>query len=199
MTSMQLLLETERLALRRFAAADARHLHALDNDPEVMRYINGGLPVALEVVEAELLPTFLEYDERRPTLGFLAAVDRADGAFLGWVSLRPTRGDAGELELGYRFRRAAWGRGYATEAAGALIARAFADPAVRRIFATTYEQNVASRRVMEKLGLTLRRTFRPTSEELAASDTSIRGNGDPWPGNDVEYALDRADYEACRS
>ena len=199
MTSMPLLLETDRLALRHFTAADARHLHALDNDPEVMRYINGSLPVALEVVETRLLPTFLEYDERRPAFGFFAAVDRADGAFLGWVSLRPTRGDAGELELGYRFRRAAWGRGYATEAASALVARAFADPTVLRVFATTYEDNVASRRVMEKLGLTLRRTFRPTPEAIAGSDTSVEAGGEPWPGDDVEYALDRAEWEAFRS
>ena len=57
---MEILLETERLRLRRFTEADADHLFALDNDPEVMRYLNGGMPTPRAVVETEILPGFMQ-------------------------------------------------------------------------------------------------------------------------------------------
>ncbi len=197
-------IETPRLLLRPVTEADAPHLHALDNDPEVMRHINGGTPVARDTFEAQLLPTFLERDPRHPARGFHAVTTRTAGAaspgsdFLGWVSLRATRDDPRTLELGYRFSRAAWGHGYATEAARALIAAGFADPEVTQIFATTYEDNAASRRVMEKLGMTLRRRFRPTEAQIA-SGTAHHNQIELWPGDDVEYALDRPDYQPDRA
>lgn len=163
-----------------------------------MRYINGGIPVSRDTFEAQLLPTLLETDERRPALGFHAAVTRDRGDFLGWVSLRITGADPREAELGYRFQRTAWGAGYATEAARALINEGFADPEVDRIVATTYQDNVASQRVMQKLGMTLRRRFRPTPEEIAAGGTSHHDAVQVWPGDDVEYALDRADWKRDR-
>ena len=194
-------IETPRLLLRPVTAADAPDLHALDNDPEVTRHINGGTPVARDTFEAQLLPTFLERDPRHPARGFHAVTARAEtatdaaasrlgGDFLGWVSLRATRDDPHALELGYRFTRAAWGHGYATEAARALVAAGFADPEVTQIFATTYEDNAASRRVMEKLGMTLRRRFRPTEAQIAGG-TAHPDQIELWPGDDVEYALDR--------
>ena len=68
--SVQILLETQRLILRRFTAADAKYLFELDNDPEVMRYINGGTPTSLEIIENEILPVFLKYDDQFPAFGF---------------------------------------------------------------------------------------------------------------------------------
>jgi len=192
-------LETPRLLLRPIIREDLGHLVALDNDPEVMRHINGGLPVTREVFEAELLPTFLEIDARSPALGFHAVCDRSSEDFLGWVSLRFTGDDHREAELGYRFRREAWGHGYATEAGRALIDLAFAEPSIHRIIATTYEHNAASRRVMDKLGLTFRRSFRPTLEEIAAVGTSLQGSLEVWAGDDVEYALVRADWQRDRA
>ena len=63
------MLETERLILRRFTGADIDHLFALDNDPEVMRYLNGGEPVTREVVEHEILPQFIKASEGDDLLG----------------------------------------------------------------------------------------------------------------------------------
>jgi RimJ/RimL family protein N-acetyltransferase len=193
---METFLETERLVLRRFAPDDVDDLHALNSDPEVMRYLTGGIPVPRAVTEREILPRFLAYRERTDGYGFWAVIERASGAFLGWFHLRPPKGAApDEPELGYRLHRAAWGKGYGTEGARALIERAFTELGARRVVASTYEENIGSRRVMEKAGMRLVRTFRPTPEQLAAHGTTQ----DLWPGEDVEYAIERADWERQRA
>ena len=188
--------ETERLFLRRFTPDDVDHLYALDNDPEVMRYINGGTPTPRAVIEREILPVFMDCDERHPGFGFWAAVDKANGEWLGWLSFRSSEGTPGQVVLGYRLRRAAWGRGYATEGARALIRRGFLEWGVRRVVATTYEENLASRRVMTKLGMRLVRRFRVTAQEIARSDTYHADSVEVWDGDDLEYAIERAEWEA---
>ncbi len=158
---MQVLLETGRLVLRRFTEADVDHLVALDGDPAVMRYLSGGTPTPREVIERDILPRFLRSYEGSDGFGYWAAIAKATGDFLGWFSFRPRDGvGPGEVELGYRLRRAAWGRGYATEGARALIRKGFAELGVRRVVATTYQDNLASRRVMEKAGMRREAQFR---------------------------------------
>ena len=183
---MHVFLETERLLLRRFTGADAGDLHALDGDPEVMRFLDDGRPKSREVVETETLPTFLRSYERFAGLGVWAAVERSTGGFLGWFALHSPEGvGPEEVELGYRLRRSAWGKGYATEGSRALIRKAFSELGARRVFAETMAVNTASRRVMEKAGLTLVRTFH-----------------EEWPHpiegaehGEVEYALTKAGWE----
>src|SRR6478752_7642047 len=111
---MQIFLETDRLTLRRFTGADEDDLVELDGDPEVMRFLNGGRPTPREEIRDRVLPAFLGYYERSEGFGFWAAVERSTGRFLGWFHFRPRRDEPreGEVELGYRLRRAAWGRGY---------------------------------------------------------------------------------------
>jgi RimJ/RimL family protein N-acetyltransferase len=192
---MHVLMETERLILRRFTENDEDHLYELDNDPEVMRYINGGGPTPRAAIQNDILPVFLRYNERFAEYGFWATIEQATGDFVGWFSLRPAKDASHEVILGYRLRRAAWGKGYATEGARALIGKAFTKLGARRVVATTYEHNLASRRVMEKLGMTLVRRFRITPEEVARSDTYHAPSLEVWDGDDVEYALERADWE----
>ena len=192
---MKILLETERLILRRFTEADGEHLFDLDNDPEVMRFINGGTPIPRDVIQNDILPEFLHYDEGCRGCGFWAAIEKAGGDFLGWFSFRPMAGAPDEVMLGYRLRRAVWGQGYATEGARALIRKGFTEWGMRRVVATTYEDNLASRRVMEKLGMTLVRTFRMTTEDLMNMDTYHVTSLEIWDGDDVEYALERAAWQ----
>jgi RimJ/RimL family protein N-acetyltransferase len=193
---MQIFLETERLILRRFTEADVENLVELDSDPEVMRYLNGGIATPRVLVEREILPRFLSYYERYDGFGVWAAIERTSGEFIGWFSLRPhdeSRRD--EVELGYRLRRVAWGQGYATEGARALIRRGFAELGVERVTANTYEHNAASRRVMEKVGMTLVRRYRPTLDELTGETSNHLTVGSVWDGDEVEYALTKADWE----
>ncbi|HEX6508595.1 MAG TPA: GNAT family N-acetyltransferase [Chloroflexota bacterium] len=193
---MQVFLETERLVLRRFTEADADNLFELDSDPEVMRFLNGGTPTPREMIENVTLPKFLHYDEGFEGFGYWAAIEKSTGEFLGWFGFGP-RNDSSphNVELGYRLRRSAWGKGYATEGARALIRKGFTELGVQCVFATTYQDNLASRRVMEKAGLTLVRTYRLAPADLFAGGTGALPSQDLWEGVDVEYALERAGWE----
>jgi RimJ/RimL family protein N-acetyltransferase len=179
------LLETDRLVLRRFTTDDVDELVRLDADPEVMHFISGGLPTPRAQIEDVVLPYWLRFYEVSPVLGFWAAEDRTTGEFLGWFHLRPGDGHGDdEPELGYRLRREAWGRGLATEGSRALVELAFTRVGARRVLAETMAVHTASRRVMENCGLRLVREFR--------ADWPY-----PIPGDehgDVEYALDREDW-----
>jgi RimJ/RimL family protein N-acetyltransferase len=186
-------LETARLILRRLTEDDADHLAALDSEPAVMRYLTGGAATPRDVIEREILPRFLR-SYAREGFGVFAVIEKSTGDFLGWISLRLNEG-GDDAELGYRLRTSAWGKGYATEGARTLIGRGFAALGLRRVLATTYEHNRTSRRVMEKLGMTLVRSYRMTPDELAAQDTFDGASQELWDGDDVEYALDRDAWE----
>jgi RimJ/RimL family protein N-acetyltransferase len=183
---MQVFLETERLVLRRFTEADLDNLLDLNGDPEVMRFLTGGKPTPREVIRNETLPRILHYYERFAGLGFWAAIEKSTGDFLGWFELRPPEGGGPEeVELGYRLRKSAWGKGYGTEGARALIRKGFAELGVRRVVAQAMAVNTASRRVMEKVGLTHVQTVHEEGPD------PIKGAEE----GEVEYALWKADWE----
>lgn len=183
------------MILRRFEEADLENLVELDSDPEVMRFLNGGYPTPRDVVEREILPRFLQSDQSQNGYGYWAALATTTGEFLGWFGLNRRDGrDPRDVELGYRLRQAAWGQGYATEGARALIRRAFTELGARRVFATTYEHHLASRRVMEKAGMKVARTFRYSIQDLATVDTFQISSQELWEGDDVEYAIDKVEW-----
>lgn len=70
--------------LRRFTAADADNLVGLDADPDVMRFVTGGIPTSREEIQNEVLPAFLAYHQRYEGYGLWAAIEKATGEFLGW-------------------------------------------------------------------------------------------------------------------
>ena len=160
-----------------------------------MRYINGGTPTPRAVIENKILPVFLHYDENTPVYGFWAVIEKPTGDFVGWFSFRPEQNTSTEISLGYRLCKVAWGKGYATEGARALIHKGFSDLGIQCVVATTYEKNVASRRVMEKLGMTLKHRFRFTPEDIQNSDTSYTTSSEVWDGDDVLYVLEKTDWE----
>ena len=179
-------IETDRLLLRPFAPSDVDNLVLLDADPEVMRFINGGKPTPRDEVERELLPHLLALRAQGRGYGFWAAEEKATGEFQGWFHLRPhADGHPDEPELGYRLKRLAWGRGFATEGSLALIQHAFAKLGASRVYAEAMAVHSASRRVMEKAGLRLVRTFH--------ADWPVRIAGDEH--GDVEYAITRDQWE----
>ena len=183
---MRVFLETQRLLLRRFTESDVDNLFDLDGDPQVMRFVNGGKPTPRDVIRDETLPRLLRAYERFEGFGVWAAIERSTGEFVGWFEFYP-REDAGpdEVELGYRLRRSAWGKGYATEGSRALIRKGFTALGVGRVVAEAMAVNAASRRVMEKAGLRYVRTFHQEWPERIEGDEH----------GDVEYALTKADWE----
>jgi RimJ/RimL family protein N-acetyltransferase len=148
---------TERLRLRRWTAADLEPFAALNADGEVMAHF----PAPLSRAESD---AFVERIERRFAelgVGLWALERRADGAFLGFTGLNPmppgTPGE-GELEVGWRLARFAWGQGYASEAARVALDAAWGQ---RRsaVWSMTATSNVASQRVMQRIGMTRHSTF----------------------------------------
>ena len=92
-----------------------------------MHFITGGRATPRDEIENDVLPAFLGYYERGAGYGFWAAIEKSTRGFLGWFHFRPADGAPDEAELGYRLRRAAWGKGYATEGSRALIRKGFAE------------------------------------------------------------------------
>jgi RimJ/RimL family protein N-acetyltransferase len=166
--SVHVVLETERMLLRRFTTADAGLLAALYGDPRVMRFITLQPPLLAEV-ESKILPEYLrEYRELADGLGSFAAIGKQTGQIAGRFSLKPANsyGLTGGTELGYRLCPAFWGRGLATEGARALIESAFERLHLDRIVATTMADNTGSWRVLEKCGLRRVKTFNYPDADL---------------------------------
>ena len=179
---MDIFLESERLILRRFTQDDVDNLFELDSNPEVMRFV-GGKSTPREAVVTQFLPAYLDYYRRGDRYGFWAAIEKSSGDFLGWFHFRPLEAaEPNEAELGFRLHTAAWGRGYATEGSLALVNKGFRELGVETVVASCFAANVASRRVLEKAGLTLIRTYDHSSAELGE-------------GLAVEYALTKIDWE----
>lgn len=189
MTDRVVVLETARMIIGEFTADDVELLFELDSDPEVVFFITGGRTTPRAEIEQVMIPHLLASYRDGTPYGLWAAEDRVTGEFLGWFHLRPGKGDApDEPELGYRLRRAAWGRGLASEGAAALVDVAFRDFGAGRVRAETMAVNVASRRVMEKAGLHFAGSF------FAAWPDKIPGD----EHGDVEYALTREEWLAAQ-
>ncbi len=151
-------LNTARLRLRPFTSDDADDLFALQSNAYVLRYWDS--PPWTEPARAERFLAACREIAAEGT-GARLAMDRvADGAFIGWCALSRWNPDFRSASLGYCLDDAAWGHGYATEAAGALLEWAFDTLDLNRIQAEADTRNAASARVLEKLGFLLEGTLR---------------------------------------
>lgn len=185
-------IDTARARLRPVSAVDVDELVHLDSDPEVMRYVSGGAATPRAVIEEWVVPR-AETEHRRYGTGTWVLCDPATTAFLGWISLRtPRHSCRAELELSYRLRRTVWGRGLATEAALALVGFAFDHLGTERVFASTVARNASSRRVMEKVGMTLCAIHLCGDEADSAELLTIHPDRDR---SEVEYELLHADWQ----
>lgn len=175
------MIETARLILRPVTPADADDLYSLEQDPEVMRYLNGGAPTPRyptpEDARLFRMPRGAETD-------VWAARTREAGHFIGWFALGAD--DRGIGSLGYRLHRQAWGQGYGFEGARALADHGVRQLGLPAIHADTMAVNLGSRRIMEKLGMRHLRSY------------EVPGH-DPIPGSeqgDVEYGISAAEWFA---
>ena len=147
-------LQTDRLLLRGWRDDDLDALAAINADAEVMRHILDG-SVRDRRQSAEGLQRMMrDWDERG--FGLFAVELRETGALLGWAGLA-VPGFLPEVlpavEIGWRLSRAAWGHGYATEAAAAALRFGFADRGLDRVISIRHVDNTRSARVMAKIGL----------------------------------------------
>jgi RimJ/RimL family protein N-acetyltransferase len=143
---------TSRLLLREFTMEDEAALHRLETDPAVRRYMGGGQPTQEETrAFLHRIQHALALDPR-PSYT-LAMVVRGEGRLMGVVRLTVTNRELGQAELGYRLSPAYWGRGYASEAARALVDFGFSTIGLHRVCALCHPDNSSSQRVMQKVGM----------------------------------------------
>lgn len=144
--------ETERLILRPRAMADFEACLAMDRDPEVTRHIPG--PWHDPVHHAQFLRERIAWAPG-PGLGYWSIFPKERPAhFVGWILLIPCNGTGPEIEIGWRLIRQAWGRGYAPEAARAVLVHAFETLGLPLIVADIAPLNTGSQRVAAKIGMT---------------------------------------------
>jgi len=147
---MEVIFETPRLFLRRFTEEDANLIYALNSDPEIVKYVHE--PVlenetqAKEILINSILPQY------KLNLGRWAIHTKSDYSFIGWCGLKYIK-ETGITDLGYRLMKTAWGKGYATEAAQYTLIYGLRDLKINLITGMAHIENIASLRVLEKIGM----------------------------------------------
>jgi len=151
---MQVFAQTERLILREILPTDVDGLFDLDSDPAVHRYL-GNKPLT---DKSQVVPViaFIRQQYLENGIGRWAVEDKKTGEFMGWAGLKfvtePTNNHQNFHDLGYRLIRKFWGKGIATECAIASLNYGFVQLGLTEIFAAAHIENLASNRILNKLG-----------------------------------------------
>lgn len=147
---MHIILQTPRLILRRFAPEDTALILELNSDPDIVKYVHE--PALKTEEEARRILSEIILPQYENNLGRWAihTIDRMD--FIGWCGLK-FRPELDEIDLGYRFMKKAWGKGYATEAAKHCLDYGFQQLLLSKITGRAHIENIASYKVLEKIGM----------------------------------------------
>ena len=163
---MRYLIETERLIMRDILPTDDEGMYLLDSDPEVHKYL-GGKPVQ-SIDQCREVIEFVRRQYETNGIGRWAVVEKATGNFVGWSGLKyitePINGRNKYLDLGYRFIKQYWGRGYAKETAAAAAAYAWNVLQAPELCGIAHVHNIASQKVLQSVGLTFVCNFDYDSE-----------------------------------
>lgn len=147
------MLETSRLFIRPAVMEDAYNLFTLNSDPEVVRYTGDAsftsMMDAQNIIKERMIAQFDKHKMSR----FMVFLK--DGTFIGWSGLKYFP-ETNEVDLGYRFMKKFWGKGYATESSKAWLKHGFEILNLPKIIAKAMPENTASIKVMQKLGMTFR-------------------------------------------
>lgn len=166
---MILVPNSSRLSYRLLGQNDGQLLWELDQDPEVMRFINGGNMTSMQEMQDKMLPRLAAYTDAEKGWGMWGCFDHSSqqqAEFVGWILVRPMNFFSGEpelrnLEVGWRFKRSTWGKGIASEAAQqvtqAMVAQS--GPSIDSFCAIADEDNLASIGIMRKLGMQYVKTY----------------------------------------
>jgi ribosomal-protein-alanine N-acetyltransferase len=140
---------TARLILRSYQPQDVPRIHAVYYGDQEARRLTGG---ASTLTQTQI--TIERYIDLQQLMGysFWAVLERETGDIIGEAGLKPFEGGGLDVELGYAFGAAYWGRGYATEAGRAVVGEAFGPLGLKRLVAVTSDNNRPSQHVLQKLG-----------------------------------------------
>lgn len=152
---MKIFAETERLILRELLPEDAADMFEMDSDPEVHIFL-GNQPVqSIEQSKADIEFIRKQYIENG--IGRWAVIEKASNSFIGWAGLKLMKethnNHSNYYDLGYRFSKRFWGKGYATEAAAAARDYGFNELKLDEIIGIADINNLGSINVLEKVGL----------------------------------------------
>lgn len=152
-------LDSERLSFRLMDITDESLFLDLDNDPEVMKFINGGKPTTKQEHLDIHIPRHSAFRNPDKGWGYWATFIKETNTFIGWVLVRPmdffSEGkDLTNIELGWRFKQLAWGKGYATEAAKAVLQSLKEQVKYNKFTAIAVSDNTGSIKIMQKIGMT---------------------------------------------
>ncbi|MEG1026817.1 MAG: GNAT family N-acetyltransferase [Flavobacterium sp.] len=158
---MEIILETERLYLRKINFDDVDDLFEMDSDAEVHKFIENNPVISKDQIVEVVTMLNQQYDENG--IARWAVVDKLTNECIGWAGLKyfrkPLNNKSDFYELGYRFKRKHWGKGYATEASQAILKYGFQNLNINSIFAITHLENKNSINVLQKLGFQFKETF----------------------------------------
>jgi ribosomal-protein-alanine N-acetyltransferase len=158
---MAFITETERLILREIELSDTSGMFELDSNPDVLRYLSEPLVNNIEESRKKIINIKTQY--LKNGVGRWAVIEKSTGEFLGWAGLKLEKkiiyNPTSYYDIGYRFIKKFWGNGFATEAARACIKYGFENFKIGEIYADTDSNNLASKNVLEKIGLKYMRTF----------------------------------------
>lgn len=155
---MQFYLETERLILRGILETDVDGIFELDSDPIVHKYL-GEAPIKTKQKAAEIIQFILQ-QYKNLGIGRFAAIEKSSGDFIGWSGLKLNTGEKEALngktefyDIGYRFIPRYWGKGYATESSLKIMEFGFNKLNINTICGAAEIENIASNKILEKIGL----------------------------------------------
>lgn len=154
--------ETDRLILRKFNETDVDAVYAMRSDAELMRFIR---EPQTNRSEAESWINLVSSRWETDKIGFCAVVEKSSERFAGWCGLWRLQ-ETGEIEVGYALVKDFHGKGYASEASEAFLKYGFEELNLKEVVAVARAENRASRRVMERLGMTYDYTGKFYDREL---------------------------------
>jgi RimJ/RimL family protein N-acetyltransferase len=157
------IIETERLYLRELTVADADSMYLLNADPEVIKY-TGDVAFTSKNDAARFLENYEHY--RICGLGRWAVISKESDKFIGWCGLKYTPG-IDEYDLGFRFFKLEWNKGFATESGKACLKYGFENFKINKIVGRVMKENIGSARALEKIGLRFEKEFNFGGEEGA--------------------------------
>ena len=146
---MKVILETNRLLLRELDVNDAERFYQLNENPKVIQYTGNSAFASLAEAK-DFLSNYQDY--KLNGFGRWAVIDKQTEAFLGWCGLKFCEVE-NEVDIGFRFFEEHWNHGYATESAKACLEYGFEKLGLRRIVGRAMKENIASVKVLEKIGL----------------------------------------------
>jgi RimJ/RimL family protein N-acetyltransferase len=148
-----LIAETARTRIRPWRPDEADRLFDMLRRPEVARWLGVRPDVMRDRSEAvERIAAWSSFAEAHPGFGRWAVEVVETGVPAGTILLGPMPNGAGEVEIGWHFHPDSWGKGLASEAAAAVLAKAFAD-GISAVYAVTHPDNIASHKVCERIGM----------------------------------------------